>query len=62
MAFHFRLIQEDGTDLGTFSTSEPNWETGHRIQRGAGDALEVVRLVDAADGDNVLGYLVVKSA
>jgi hypothetical protein len=62
MLFHFRLIQEDGADLGTFSTSEPNWETGHLIQRGAGDVLEVVRLVDAADGDNVVGYLVVKAA
>jgi hypothetical protein len=54
MAFHFRLIQEDGTDLGAFSTSEPNWETGHLIQRAAGDALEVVRVVDAA-GRRALG-------
>ena len=62
MPFHFRLIREDGTDLGMFSTSEPNWETGHRIQRGADDELEVIRLVDAADGDNVAGYLIVKAA
>jgi hypothetical protein len=62
MSFHFRLIHEDGTDLGSFATSEPNWERGHRIQRGLGDALEVVRLVDAAEGDDVNGYLIVRAA
>lgn len=60
--FRFRLLDEDGNDLGPFATSEPNWRPGHRIQRGAGAALEVVRLVDAAEGDDVAGYLIVRPA
>jgi hypothetical protein len=59
MAFKFRLFDVGGADLGTFATREPNWAAGHRIHRGPGDALEVVRLVAAEDGDDVKGYLVV---
>ena len=62
MPFHFRLIDEDGTDLGSFATSEPDWTTGHQIHRGADGALEIVRLVYADDGDDVTGYLVVRAA
>jgi hypothetical protein len=59
VAFRFRLVSEDGADLGSFATSEPNWSPGHRIQRGPGDAVEVLRVVAAEDGDDVNGYLVV---
>ena len=59
MSFKFRLFDVGGSDLGTFATSEPNWSPGHQIQRGPDDALEVVRLVAAEDGDDVNGYLVV---
>ena len=59
MPFRFRLIDEAGGDLGSFATSEPNWVPGHRIHRGPGDNLEVIRVVAAEDGDDVHGYLVV---
>jgi hypothetical protein len=59
MAFKFRLFDVSGGDLGTFATSEPNWSPGHRIHRGPGDSLEVVRTVPAEEGDDVNGYLVV---
>jgi hypothetical protein len=59
MSFKFRLFDVGGTDLGTFATNEPNWAPRHRIQRGPGDALEVVGLVGAEDGNEVNGYLVV---
>ena len=59
MAFKYRLFDIGGADLGTFATSEPNWVAGHCIHRGPGDALEVVRVVAAEDGDDVNGYLVV---
>ena len=59
MAFRFRLMSEDGADLGPFATGESDWQAGHRIQRGPGDALEVLRVVAAEDGDEVSGYLVV---
>jgi hypothetical protein len=60
MSHPFRLIDEGGKDLGPFSTSAPNWSPGHRIQVDADYALEVVRVVPAAEGDDVNGYLVVR--
>jgi hypothetical protein len=62
MAFRYRLIGEDSSDLGTFATSEPDWLPGHRINQGPGDVLEVVRVVAAEEGDDVNGYLVVRQA
>lgn len=59
MSFKFRLMSEDGADLGPFATSEPNWIPGHRIHRGPGDTLEVLQVAAAEDGDDVSGYLVV---
>ena len=59
MSHPFRLLSEDGEDLGPFVSSEPNWSAGHRIHKGPGETLEVVRLVPAEEGDDVNGYLVV---
>jgi hypothetical protein len=52
----------DIPEHGPFTTSEPDWKPGHRIQRGAGDAIEVMGVVAAEDGDDVSGYLVVAPA
>ena len=64
MAFKYRLFDVGGSDLGThlgtFASSEPNGAPGNRIHRGPGDALVVVRLVPAEEGDDVIGYLIVK--
>lgn len=58
----FRLLSIDGDDLGLFRAAVPNWGEGDRIHRGGGDDLVVVRLVAAEDGDEVDGYLVVRSS
>jgi hypothetical protein len=58
----FRLLSEDGEDLGPFVSSEPKWHTGHQIHRGPDDTLEVVRLVPAEEDDDVNGYLVIRRA
>lgn len=58
----FRLLDEDGADLGPFRSVVNVWRPGERIHRGAGDHLEVVRVVEAEDGDDVDGYLIVKPA
>ncbi len=58
----YRLISEDGDDLGPFRAAVPDWTEGDRIHRGAAADLVVVRLVSAEDGDDVDGYLVVRSA
>jgi hypothetical protein len=62
MPLRFRLLDEDGTDLGSFATSTPDWRPGHRIHRGRGDVLEVVRLVEPELDDELAGYLIVKHA
>jgi hypothetical protein len=60
--FRYRLLDEDGKDLGPFVTSEPNWQPGHTIHRGVGVVWEVVRVVDAPEDavDALRGYLIVR--
>jgi hypothetical protein len=62
--FRYRLLDEDGTDLGPFVTAEPSWQTGQVIYYSHGAVLEVVRVVDTDDNedpDGVRGYLVVRT-
>jgi hypothetical protein len=58
----YRLLDEQGDDLGPFHTSAPAWAAGDRIPRGPGKNLIVVAYTPAFDGDDVAGYLVVKPA
>jgi hypothetical protein len=58
----YRLISVDGEDLGSFRAPVPKWSEGDLIHRGAASDLVVVRLVSAEDGDDVDGYLVVRTA
>jgi hypothetical protein len=57
----YRLIDEQGEDLGPFQASTLTWTAGDRIPRGPGRSLIVVNLTPALDGDDVDGYLVVKT-
>jgi hypothetical protein len=59
--FRFKLLAEDGDDLGLVSSSEPDWAAGQQIERGDGMMLEVVRIVAAEPDDDVDGYLIVRS-
>ena len=58
--FRFRLVDVDGNDLGPFVSSEPGRHPGGHVPLDAGDILEVVRLVDVDESDDVAGYLIVK--
>jgi hypothetical protein len=58
----FRLIDEDGEDLGPLRAATPTWAPGDRISRGPGKSLIVVNVTEALEGDDVDGYLVVKPA
>jgi hypothetical protein len=58
----YRLIDEQGEDLGPFLTAAPTWAAGDKIYRGRGGNLVVLGLTPALDGDDVDGYLVVKPA
>jgi hypothetical protein len=58
----YRLIDEQGDDLGPFHTAAPTWRVGDTIYRGRGGSLVVVNVTPAFDGDDVDGYLVVRAA
>jgi hypothetical protein len=58
----YRLIDEEGEDLGPFRAATPTWAAGDRIQREPRNSLIVVNVTEALDGDEVDGYLVVKPA
>ena len=48
------------TNLGPFRAGAPTWAAGDRIHLGR-DTLEVVSLTVAEDGDEVDGYLIVRT-
>jgi hypothetical protein len=58
----YRLIDDEGHDLGAFHTAAPTWVPGDKIHRGPDASFVVVNLTPALDGDDVDGYLVVKAA
>jgi hypothetical protein len=61
--FRFRLLDEDGTDLGPFVATVPRWQPGQVIHYGPSVVLKVVRVVDvegAYGPDNLRGYLVLQ--
>jgi hypothetical protein len=62
--FRYRLLGEDGNDLGPFVAAVCDWEPGHTLWRAGGEPWEVVRVVDAEPDapDELRGYLVVVRA
>ena len=58
----YRLLSQEGDDLGLFQAVAPTWAPGDRIPLGTGNNLIVVNVTEALDGDVIDGYLVVKSA
>jgi len=58
----YRLLSEEGEDLGLFQAATPTWAPGDRIPRGPRNSLVVVNVTVALEGDDVGGYLVVKPA
>ena len=58
--FRYKLLREDGTDLGLLTTNEPDWTAGQQIHQADGTILEVIRTVAAEPDDNVHGYLIVR--
>ncbi|MGZ4415171.1 MAG: hypothetical protein ACXVRZ_12495 [Gaiellaceae bacterium] len=59
--FRFKLLREDGTDLGLLTTSEPDWTAGQHIHQANTTILEVIRTVAAEPDDNVHGYLIIRN-
>jgi hypothetical protein len=63
-SFRYRLLGEDGCDLGIFTTRGASLATGDVIHRyPPGIVLQVERVVEAEDNDpdGVRGYLIVRT-
>jgi hypothetical protein len=60
--FRYRLLDEDGNDLGPFVAAVGDWEPGHMLWRSSGEPWEVVRVVDAEENapDELHGYLIIQ--
>ena len=62
MPYRYRLIDEQGNDLGLLASRRARWPVGavgERVSRWHGEELEVVNFVAANDGDGFHGYIVV---
>lgn len=57
----YRLLKDDGTDLGLLVGSDLRARPGETVYRGA-SALEVLRIVEADPGERLRGYVVVADA
>ena len=61
MTFRYRLIDEDGTDLGPLASDRSNWHPGERLSRWHGERLEVVSVVEADELTELFrAYIVVR--
>jgi hypothetical protein len=58
--FRFRLLDEQGNDLGPLATKRGTWQQGEQLSRWHGDDLEVVRVVPTESHEPIDGFLVVK--
>ena len=57
----YRLLREDGTDLGLLVGGDLRWRPGDTLYRGA-SALEVLRIVEADPAELLRAYVVVAEA
>jgi hypothetical protein len=62
MPYRYRLIDEQGTDLGPLASQRLDWHPGERLARSHEETLEVVRVVEVDDAHAELfrAYIVVR--
>lgn len=61
MPVRYRLIDEDGNDLGPLASRRADWRVGERVSRWHGEELEVLNVVEAENHEGFSGYIVVRS-
>ncbi|MDX6414868.1 MAG: hypothetical protein QOH23_2278 [Gaiellaceae bacterium] len=59
-SFRYRLLAEDGSDLGPLASRRPEWSEGDTLARWHGEKLVVVRTIDAEPHDVFRAYVVVR--
>jgi hypothetical protein len=52
-AFTYRLLGEDGEDLGQLVSSQRSWRRGERLFQAGDGELEIVSVIPAEPGDDV---------
>ncbi len=61
MTFRYRLIDENGADLGPLASHRAEWQPGERLSRWHGERLEVVSVVEVDEQTELFrAYLVVR--
>jgi hypothetical protein len=58
--YRFRLIDEDGADLGPFASTRPVWSVGQQIARSPTERFVVTNVVEPEEQANFRAYLVVR--
>lgn len=59
MPFKFRMVDRDGEDRGTFTSSEPNWRDGDDVMLAPRNWLTIVE-TRPPDKDGLAGVWVVE--
>jgi hypothetical protein len=59
MPYRYRLIDQQGNDLGPLASRRAEWPVGERVSRWHGEELEVVNFVRNDDDAGFHGYVVV---
>jgi hypothetical protein len=60
MTYRYRLLDEDGNDLGPLVSRRRLWSVGEQLSLWHGDQLWIINVIPAEDSDDFAGYLVVR--
>jgi hypothetical protein len=58
--YRYRLVDEDGAELGPFVSARLAFQVGEQIARRSGERYEIVNVVEAEPYDGSRAYLVVR--
>ena len=61
MAFRYRLINADGTDLGPFVSKRRDWKPGDRLGRSKGEDMLITAVIEPEQEAGFHAYLVVST-
>ena len=60
MTYRFRLLDENGDDLGPLVSRRRLWSVGEQLSRWHGDQLRIINVIPAEDSDDFVAYLVLR--
>lgn len=60
VTYRFRLLNEEGVDLGPLASRRNNWTVGETFSRFHGEKLTIIRIVATEPQDPFDAYLIVR--